>query len=57
MDFEIKITGNGTPAEIIKSLLGIIGGIQEAIDSNQETAILDGAEWEDETLMTEINAE
>ena len=50
--FEIKITGSGTPNEICKALADVISHIQQ--DKNKGT--LDGAEWEDSTLMTEINA-
>ena len=32
ISYEIKISGNGTPQEIKKSLLDIIGGIDEAIE-------------------------
>lgn len=53
--YNITIKGNGTPQEIKKSLQSIIDGIQEAEDGEHSTcAILDGAEWEDEILMTEI---
>jgi len=54
--YNIKITGKGTSEEIIKSLKSIIGGIEEAQEGEHpESAILDGAEWEDNTLATEIN--
>ena len=54
--YNITIKGNGTSEEIIKSLQGIIGGIEEAQEGEHpEVAILDGAEWEDENLTTEIN--
>ena len=56
MNYKIKINGSGTPQEIKASLLDIIGGIDEAIESEHPTsAILDGAEWEGGVLMTEIN--
>jgi hypothetical protein len=51
MEFNIKITGSGTKEEILKSLLDLVKGIQES-----DTPILDGAEWEDKILITEINA-
>jgi len=56
LTYNIKITGNGTAQEIIKALHDVIGGIEEAIESEHpESAILDGAEWESETLITKIN--
>ena len=55
--FKIKITGSGTPKEIIESLQKIIGNIKIAENKPNTTAVLDGAEWEDPTLMTEISAE
>lgn len=57
MNYKIKITGSGTAKELIESLQGIIDGISEASRGEHETASLDGAEWEDKTLMTEISAE
>ena len=56
MNYEIKITGGGTAKEIADALKQIAENIQVAIDNNQEE-IIDGASWEDPTLMTEINAE
>jgi hypothetical protein len=54
--YDITIKGNGTSKEIIESLQSIIGGIEEAQEGEHpESAILDGAEWEDNTLTTEIN--
>ena len=57
MNYKIKITGSGTSKDIVKALKEIIEGIEEAQNSDHETAILDGAEWEDTTLMTEISAD
>lgn len=57
MKFKIEIKGSGKAVDIAKSLREIANGIDEAINSGKEDAILDGAEWEDETLMSEINAE
>lgn len=54
--FNIKISGSGTPNEIIKSLQDIIDGIVEAKHSDNVDAALDGAEWEDATLVTEISS-
>ena len=51
-EFEIKITGSGTRDEIIKSLKLII----EGLEAETSDGVLDGAEWEDSTLCTEINA-
>ena len=54
--YSIKITGEGTAEEIKEALQSIIGGIEEAQEGEHpESAILDGAEWENETTMTEIN--
>lgn len=55
MNYKIKITGSGTADEIINALKGVIESIEEA--KTEGDAILDGAEWEDATLMTEISAE
>lgn len=54
--FQIKISGSGTPNEIIKSLQDIIDGIVEAKHSDNVDAALDGAVWEDGILITEISA-
>lgn len=55
-NYSIHISGTGTPQEIKEALLGIIGGIEEAETSEHPTsAILDGAEWEDKTLITQIS--
>ena len=50
--YEITIKGNGTADEIIESLKSIIDGIKE---NKNNVAVLDGAEWEDGTLISEIN--
>lgn len=56
LTYKIKITGEGTAEEIKEALQSIIGGIEEAQEGEHpESAILDGAEWENETTMTEIN--
>ncbi len=53
MNFDIKISGSGTPEEIVEALEGIVKDIRGRSTDNS----LDGAEWEDATLMTEISAE
>lgn len=55
-EFEIRISGSGTPKEIVSALKSIIEAIEEAIKSENTEAILDGADWESETLMTEIDS-
>jgi len=57
MKYTIKITGSGTPDEIINALKGVIESIEEAKGGIGEISALDGAEWEDKTLMTEISVE
>ena len=49
--FEIKITGIGTQVEICQALSGVISSIKKA-----KTSELDGAEFEDATFFTEVNA-
>lgn len=57
MEYEIKITGGGKPYQLVEALIGVANSIQEAIHNEQHTcAILDGAEWEDSTLFTEIKS-
>jgi hypothetical protein len=53
INYDIKISGSGTPKEIVESLMRLI----ESISETPSVVILDGAEWEDSTLMTTINAE
>jgi hypothetical protein len=48
--FEIKITGSGTPLEIIDALAGVQRSILATMPE------LDDVEWEDPILMTEISA-
>lgn len=57
MNYQIKITGSGTADEIISALKGLIKTIERAKKSGHENDMLDGAEWEGSTLMTEISAE
>lgn len=54
--YKIEIKGSGTKKEIIKALEGLIASLHST-DGKQEDALLDGAEWEDKTLMTNISAE
>ncbi len=59
MEYTIKITGQGKPEDIVKALRLVASAIEsksvrENLDS-PEIEDLDGAEWEDFTLMTEIN--
>jgi hypothetical protein len=49
--YNIKIIGTGTRDEIVDALKVIINAIDDA-----NIGVLDGAEWEDATLMTTINA-
>ncbi len=58
MTYKIKITGEGTAKEIASALKKVAKAIEdkptrESLDS-PEIEHLDGAEWEDCTLMTEI---
>lgn len=55
MNYEIEIKGSGSRREIIKALEGLISSLNSC-EGNEETAIMDGAEWEDATLMTTISA-
>ncbi len=50
-NYNIKITGSGTRDEIISALQEIIKGMKD-----ETVGVLDGAVWEDETLLTEIDA-
>lgn len=59
MEYTIKITGQGKPEDIVNALRLVASAIEsksvrENLDS-PEIEDLDGAEWEDFTLMTEIN--
>ncbi len=53
--YNIQIKGSGTKKEIIKALEGIMASLHST-DGKDEDALLDGAEWEDKTLMTTIQA-
>jgi len=48
----VMITGNGTPKEVEASLLAIANQIGLVNESGQWP---DSIEWEDETLMVEMN--
>ena len=48
-EVEIKITGSGSPKELVKALQSIIKNIQ----STPEVDLLEGQTWEDATLITE----
>lgn len=57
MEYKIKITGGGTRKEIAKALRLIADGIYHPTSRGDGLNIedIDGAEWEDCTLMTEIS--
>jgi hypothetical protein len=57
MNYHIKITGSGTAEELLKALRDVVANIEEAKRGEHETAMLDGATWEDATLCTEILVE
>lgn len=59
MNYEIKITGSGTAKQIAAALRQVAKQIQEAADNipTVEQKTLDGAKWEDPTLMTVIEGE
>ncbi len=50
MEIFIKITGSGTLLEIVDALSAVQKSLLAATPEEME-----GAEWEDETLMTEVN--
>ena len=56
MEYNIKITGSGTTDELITGLKNLINSIEDSVKSEHVEAILDGAEWKDKILMTEISA-
>jgi len=51
-NLKIKITGGGTRDDVAKALLTIA---RQILDTPIED--LDGSEWEDCTLMTEVNSD
>ncbi|MEK6829809.1 MAG: hypothetical protein AABY15_06850 [Nanoarchaeota archaeon] len=54
MNFKIKITGGGTPQEIADALEQVVNNLRDSIETGS-TKELDGCEWEDPILMTEIS--
>ena len=62
-NLEIKVTGSGTPEEIIAALKELAESIEETLNSEHGIAYLDGATWggedgeawEGATLYTEIS--
>ncbi len=57
-EYSIKITGEGTAQDVVSALRKVANAIEskdirDNLDS-PEVEDLDGAEWEDNTLMTEI---
>lgn len=56
-NYNIKITGSGTAEEIAQKLKSLAEEIEDSakVENGMQRAFLDGAEWEDETLMTTIN--
>lgn len=57
-EYEIKISGGGTRPEIAKALRAIADAIHHETSmghgKNMADEMIDGAEWEDCTLLTEI---
>lgn len=54
--YEIKITGSGTPEEIATSLRTVADAIFHPTSMGHgKNMNIDDVEWEDKTLMTEIN--
>lgn len=54
--FTIKITGSGTAEQLEIALRQVARNIQDLAQNGKESE-LDGASWEDPTIMTEINEE
>lgn len=56
MEYSIKITGEGTREDIAKALRLIADAVHHPHSKGDGLNVedLDGAEWEDCTLMTEI---
>jgi hypothetical protein len=55
--YNIKITGIGTAEQLLNALRKIAKNIKDFEGTDDELTVLDGAKWEDEILMTELNAE
>jgi len=53
MDYKIKINGEGTSQEIVSALKRLISTIEETTRTHRQE--IGNVEWEDETLLTEIN--
>lgn len=53
MAIKIRITGSGTKDDVADALINL----GESLKSYPDEASVDGAEWEDEQLMTEISLE
>ena len=54
-NYSIKITGQGTREDIAKALREIADLVFNPTGENLSDDYIDGAEWEDATLMTEIS--
>lgn len=54
--YSIKITGSGTPKQLESALAQVLRNLRDSI-SEGETDSLDGAVWEDPTILTEISEE
>ena len=52
MNYYIKITGSGTKDEIVDALEGLAHSIRITPDNEMNE---EGADWEDNILITEIN--
>lgn len=57
MEYTIRISGSGTREDIAKALRVVADAIHHPTSKGDGLNIedIDGAEWEDSTLMTEIN--
>jgi len=53
MNIEIRISGSGSKQEIKESLMIIMNDLENLTDEE----ILNGGEWENETLITEYGEE
>jgi hypothetical protein len=56
LTYNISIKGNGTIKEITESLKELIISLDVYKNKSNADAELDGVEWEDETLCTNITA-
>lgn len=55
MEYEIKTTGSGTLAEIVKALRYLANLLEDSIGSDSEVQEVEGV-YEDYTLCTEIHS-